>query len=77
MLVGLATVAEAADPVPDHEHDDWAWWPADVDEWPAEADELRLMGRLLAHGQMLGSAQPAGLGRTPTGQLTPVPPRPQ
>ncbi len=49
MLVGMATVAEASEPVPDHEHDDWAWWPADVDEWPAEADDrLRLMGRLLA-----------------------------
>jgi 8-oxo-dGTP diphosphatase len=49
MLVGLATVADGSEPVPDHEHDDWAWWPADVDEWPAEADDrLRLMGRLLA-----------------------------
>jgi 8-oxo-dGTP diphosphatase len=34
--------------VPDHEHDEWAWWPADVERWPAEADpRLRLMGRLL------------------------------
>ncbi len=49
MLVGLATVPDTADPVPDHEHDDWAWWPADVNEWPSEADDrLRLMGRLLA-----------------------------
>ncbi|MEA2331973.1 MAG: 8-oxo-dGTP diphosphatase [Thermoleophilaceae bacterium] len=49
MLVGLATVADSAAPVPDHEHDEWAWWPADVDEWPGEADDrLRLMGRLLA-----------------------------
>ena len=48
MLVGLATVADAADPVPDHEHDDWAWWPADIDRWPAEADErLKLMAALL------------------------------
>ncbi len=23
---------DAADPVPDHEHDEWAWWPADVDD---------------------------------------------
>ena len=35
MLVGLATVADASDPVPDHEHDEWAWWPADVERWPA------------------------------------------
>jgi 8-oxo-dGTP diphosphatase len=48
MLVGLATVLDASDPVPDHEHDEWAWWPADVGGWPAEADpRLRLMARLL------------------------------
>jgi 8-oxo-dGTP diphosphatase len=48
MLVGLATVPDVADPVPDHEHDEWAWWPAEVDNWPAEADpRLRLMARLL------------------------------
>ena len=48
MLVGLATVADASDPVPDHEHDEWAWWPADVDSWPAEADpRLQMMARLL------------------------------
>jgi hypothetical protein len=33
---------------PDHEHDDFAWWPADVARWPEEADEpLRLMAGLL------------------------------
>jgi 8-oxo-dGTP diphosphatase len=48
MLVGLATVAEGSDPVPDEEHDEWAWWPADVERWPAEADpRLKRMGRLL------------------------------
>jgi 8-oxo-dGTP diphosphatase len=48
MLVGMATVADGSDPVPDHEHDQWAWWPADVERWPAEADpRLRLMARLL------------------------------
>jgi 8-oxo-dGTP diphosphatase len=48
MLVGLATVADGADPLPDHEHDEWAWWPPDVEDWPAEADpRLRLMARLL------------------------------
>jgi 8-oxo-dGTP diphosphatase len=71
MLVGLATVADACRPVPDAEHEEWAWWPADVRRWPAEADErLRLMGRLLATGQ---AQTPA----TPTGQETPVPPSPQ
>jgi ADP-ribose pyrophosphatase YjhB (NUDIX family) len=49
MVVGLATVADAAEPVPDDEHDEWAWWPADVDAWPAEADErLKLMAGLLS-----------------------------
>ena len=48
MLVGLATVDERAEPVPDQEHDEWAWWPADIDRWPAEADErLKLMAGLL------------------------------
>jgi 8-oxo-dGTP diphosphatase len=66
MLVGLATVADVCEPVPDAEHDAWAWWPADVGRWPTEADErLCLMARLLQ--------APA----TPTGQDTPVPPRPQ
>jgi 8-oxo-dGTP diphosphatase len=58
MLVGLATVADSSDPVPDDEHDEWAWWPADVDRWPAEAhDRLRLMGRLLLGGKH--SARPS------------------
>jgi 8-oxo-dGTP diphosphatase len=49
MLVGLATVPATADPVPDAEHDEFAWWPAKVEQWPAEADErLRRMAGLLA-----------------------------
>ena len=69
MVVGLATVPAGCQPVPDAEHDNWAWWPADVDRWPAEADErLCLMARLL---------QTAQAPATPTGQDTPVPPRPQ
>jgi ADP-ribose pyrophosphatase YjhB (NUDIX family) len=48
MLVGLATVADGSEPVPDDEHDTWAWWPADVGSWPEEADpRLSLMARLL------------------------------
>jgi 8-oxo-dGTP diphosphatase len=48
MLVGLATVPDGCDPVPDSEHDEWAWWPADISDWPAEADErLKLMAALL------------------------------
>jgi hypothetical protein len=48
MLVGLATVPDGCEPVPDAEHEDWAWWPADPAGWPAEADHrLRLMAALL------------------------------
>ena len=48
MLVGVATVPADAEPVPDEEHDEFAWWPADPREWPADADErIRLMGSLL------------------------------
>jgi ADP-ribose pyrophosphatase YjhB (NUDIX family) len=48
-LVGLATVAADAEPVPDAEHDEFAWWPADVERWPGEADgRLRRMARLLS-----------------------------
>jgi 8-oxo-dGTP diphosphatase len=50
MLVGLATVDAGAEPVPDAEHDEFAWWPAAVDGWPEEADHrLRLMGHLLTN----------------------------
>lgn len=48
MVVGVATVPADAQPVPDAEHDEFAWWPADVGAWPEEADaRLRLMGSLL------------------------------
>jgi 8-oxo-dGTP diphosphatase len=33
---------------PDAEHDEYAWWPADVGDWPEEAgEELRSIPRLL------------------------------
>ncbi len=49
VLLGQAWLAEGATVSPDHEHDDFAWWPADVAHWPEEADEpLRLMAGLLA-----------------------------
>lgn len=49
MVVGLATVPADAEPVPDAEHDEFAWWPADVERWPDEADpRVRLMGSFLA-----------------------------
>jgi hypothetical protein len=35
--------------VPDHEHDQYAWWPREVDDWPPDADApLRRVGQLLA-----------------------------
>ena len=35
MLVGQAWLADGATVTPDDEHDAFAWWPADVDRWPA------------------------------------------
>jgi len=50
-LVGVATVANGAEPVPDAEHDEFAWWPADVASWPEEADDrLRALASGLAAG---------------------------
>jgi ADP-ribose pyrophosphatase YjhB (NUDIX family) len=49
LLIGLAWLPEGAEVVRDEEHDDHAWWPADVSDWPDEADEpLRRVGQLLA-----------------------------
>jgi ADP-ribose pyrophosphatase YjhB (NUDIX family) len=49
LLVGQAWLAEGAAVQPDHEHDEFAWWPPEIDRWPAEADEpLRRMASLLA-----------------------------
>ena len=50
MFVGQAWLAEGVDDelVMDKEHDAFAWWPADIDAWPDEADApLRHMARLL------------------------------
>jgi ADP-ribose pyrophosphatase YjhB (NUDIX family) len=49
MFVGMAWLPEGAEVTPDHEHDAYAWWPADVGAWPDEADEpLRRMATLLS-----------------------------
>ncbi len=51
MVVGLAWLPPGAEVTMDDEHDDYAWWPADVEQWPLEADEpLRRMATLLAAG---------------------------
>ena len=48
LLVGMAHLAAGAEVTMDPEHDEHAWWPADVGQWPAEADEpLRRMATLL------------------------------
>jgi 8-oxo-dGTP diphosphatase len=49
LFVGQAFLPSDAEVVPDAEHDSFAWWPAEVDRWPAEADEnLRAMARWLS-----------------------------
>ena len=42
MFVGQAWLAEGAEDevIPDHEHDQFAWWPREIDEWPPEAGEI-------------------------------------
>ncbi|HEV7752671.1 MAG TPA: NUDIX domain-containing protein [Baekduia sp.] len=49
MFIGQAWLPAGAEVTPDHEHDAHAWWPADIDAWPDEADDtLRRMARMLA-----------------------------
>lgn len=50
-LVGLASVPADAKPVPDAEHDEFAWWPSDPARWPADADPgLARMAEMLNAG---------------------------
>jgi 8-oxo-dGTP diphosphatase len=49
MFIGQAWLPAGAEVTPDHEHDAYAWWPAAIEQWPAEADEpLRRVAGLLA-----------------------------
>jgi 8-oxo-dGTP diphosphatase len=49
LFVGVAWLPEDTEVTPDHEHDAFAWWPAEVEQWPDEADApLRAMASLLA-----------------------------
>jgi 8-oxo-dGTP diphosphatase len=51
MFVGQAWIAPGDEQsvTPDHEHDEYAWWPADIGAWPPEAgDALPRMARWLA-----------------------------
>jgi 8-oxo-dGTP diphosphatase len=49
MLIGQAWLAAGAEVTRDAEHDAHAWWPAEPESWPDEADPvLRRMASLLA-----------------------------
>jgi ADP-ribose pyrophosphatase YjhB (NUDIX family) len=51
MFVGQAWLAEGVDAevTPDAEHDEFAWWPREIEQWPTEAEApLRLMARWLS-----------------------------
>ncbi len=49
LLVGQAWLADGATVTPDHEHDEFAWWPAEPSDWPAEAHEaLRRVAALIS-----------------------------
>jgi 8-oxo-dGTP diphosphatase len=51
MFVGQAWLAAGADEqvTPDHEHDEFAWWPREIEAWPAEAgDTLPRMAQWLS-----------------------------
>jgi len=50
LLVGQAWLADGATVTPDHEHDEFAWWPTDLERWPAEGDEaLRRLAQLVSN----------------------------
>lgn len=49
LFVGLAHLPAGAEVTIDPEHDMHAWWPADISDWPDEADApLRMMATMLA-----------------------------
>jgi 8-oxo-dGTP diphosphatase len=51
MFVGQAWIAPGEEQAvtPDHEHDEYAWWPREIDDWPPEAGEaLPRMARWLS-----------------------------
>jgi hypothetical protein len=49
VLIGMAWLDDGASVVPDPEHEEFAWWPSEVESWPPEGDEpLRRMGAMLA-----------------------------
>ena len=48
MLVGQVRLPPSTPITRDDEHDEHAWWPADIDRWPPEADpSLHQLAKLL------------------------------
>lgn len=49
LLIGQARLPAGAEVKPDSEHDQYAWWPPEVSDWPPEADApLRRLGEMLS-----------------------------
>ena len=49
-LIGLAWLPDDVVVTPDAEHDEFAWWPAAIGDWPEQADApLRRLGELLSN----------------------------
>lgn len=49
LLVGQAWLPDGATVTPDHEHDEFAWWPPSPADWPGEAhDALRRVAELVS-----------------------------
>ena len=49
LIVGMAWLPDGALVTPDSEHDEYAWWPPQPQQWPREADApLRLLAGTLA-----------------------------
>jgi ADP-ribose pyrophosphatase YjhB (NUDIX family) len=55
MLVGQAWLSPGARVTPDHEHDEYAWWPAEPERWPDEADAPLLALSAIVAGRGSGS----------------------
>jgi 8-oxo-dGTP diphosphatase len=53
MFLGQAWLPDGATVTPDEEHDEFAWWPADLRRWPSEGDEpLLSVASLLVDGPL-------------------------
>lgn len=57
MFVGLAWLGGNAEVIADDEHDEYAWWPADISKWPTYADEtLKKLAKLISTDQSFSPA---------------------